>query len=90
MQNRQRKMSHQRQAIPAKLSVAKLVAVPTTCDRKKHIKSRTSMVADAVSTSGGVGAFNFNLFKSKLLLRACLCGLKSMIRIVSCQYIVKR
>lgn len=27
-------------------------------------------------TSGGTGAFNFNLFKSKLLLRACLCGLE--------------
>lgn len=26
-------------------------------------------------TCGGTGAFNFNLFKSKLLLRACLCGL---------------
>lgn len=82
-------MSHRRQAIPAKLSVAKFVAVPTRIDRKPHIKSRTSMVADEVSTSGGVGAFNFNLFKSKLLLRACLCGLKSMIRIVSVN-IVKR
>lgn len=28
-------------------------------------------------TSGGTGAVNFNLFKSKLLLRACFCGLKN-------------
>lgn len=82
-------MSHQRQGIPVKLSVAKPVAVPTTYDKETHIKSRTYMVADKVSTSGGVGAFNFNLFKSKLLLRACLCGLKSIIRIVSVN-IVKR
>lgn len=29
-------------------------------------------------TSGGTGAPNFSLFKSKLLLRACFCGLKYM------------